>query len=188
MILPTPYEVEHTDFPSVLAFDPGGITGWCVMSVHVDALLSDEYAILDNITHWEQGQLDVDEHQQEMEIAQLMEAWDSAALLFEGFELRTVAAELSPVRLTAVAAHIARHYFMPPRPIFKQMPSHAMTTITDRRLKDWGLYKPGQEHARDAERHAILFLRRAKANPKLRKLAWPKIYGDLSVSEADARW
>ena len=169
-------EAEQTDFPTVIAFDPGGTTGWCVMTVHYEALLSDDYPILDNIIHHSQGELLGDEIGQLDEIASLFDVWDSAAIVFEDFQLRTLAAELSPVRIKAVAEYIAATMFLPARTVFDQMPSLAMTTATDERLKSWGLYHKGEEHARDAERHAITFLRRAKTNRKLRTAAWPKLY------------
>lgn len=39
-----------------------------------------------------------------------------------------------------------------------QMPSSAKTFATDERLKDAGLYIVGQDHARDAARHLLLYL------------------------------
>jgi hypothetical protein len=49
-----------------------------------------------------------------------------------------------------------------------QMPSLAMSTATDDRLKKWGLYPPGRDHPKDATRHAITLIRRAKSNERLR--------------------
>jgi hypothetical protein len=147
------------------------------MTVHEAALRSDGYSILENILYWEQGQIEGEEVEQEEAIREMMDSWDGAALLFEDFQLRTLAAELSPVRITAVAVYMAQKMFLPPRPIFKQMPSLAMSTVSDDRLKSWGLYKRGQEHARDAERHAITFMRRAKSDERLRAMAWPSLYG-----------
>ena len=50
------------------------------------------------------------------------------------------------------------------RAIIKQQGSLAMTAITDERLKRMGLYTPlsGKEHARDAVRHNLTWLKRAK--------------------------
>lgn len=41
-----------------------------------------------------------------------------------------------------------------------QSPSDAKGTITDKRLKRWGLWYPGQPHRNDAMRHLLLWLRK----------------------------
>jgi hypothetical protein len=56
---------------------------------------------------------------------------------------------------------------------FVQNASMAKSTATDERLKDAGLYRPGMLHAVDAMRHATTFLRRARADSKLREKAFP---------------
>lgn len=40
-----------------------------------------------------------------------------------------------------------------------QSSSDAKSTVTDDRLKRWGLYEPGRPHRNDAMRHLILWLR-----------------------------
>jgi hypothetical protein len=42
------------------------------------------------------------------------------------------------------------------------MPSLAMSTVPDDRQKRWGFWVPGKEHARDAVKHNITFLKRRK--------------------------
>lgn len=59
--------------------------------------------------------------------------------------------------------------------IKKQQPSLAKSTATDDRMKEWGLWIPGQPHARDALRHGITFLRRAKTDRKILEWAWPQL-------------
>lgn len=61
---------------------------------------------------------------------------------------------------------IDTHYII--RPFFRQSWSLAMKTAPDEKLKLWNLYVPEPE----ATRHAITFIRRAKADPKLRNSAW----------------
>ena len=43
-------------------------------------------------------------------------------------------------------------------PYYKQMASVAKGFCTDDKLRDWGLYKRGERHARDAVRHGLYFL------------------------------
>lgn len=57
----------------------------------------------------------------------------------------------------------------------KQPVEIAMSTATDDRLKDWGLWATGAPHARDAMRHGITFLRRAKTDERLRRWGWPEL-------------
>lgn len=45
-----------------------------------------------------------------------------------------------------------------PVPIFYQMAVQAKGFATDDRLKDWGFWKEGMKHSRDAIRHGIYFL------------------------------
>lgn len=178
--IPVVDEDDGHDYPTVITLDPGGTTGWTVMMVHPDCLTDPDVSILANIMHHEQGQFDGPEVEQAIQIIDLFDAWDTAAIVCEDFQLRTIAAELSPVRIRAM---LELHLFREPdegRSIFLQMPSMATGTMTDARLKDWKLYRPGQEHARDSLRHALMFLRRCtdpNQGARLRKLAWPHIYG-----------
>lgn len=174
------YVEEYTDDPALIAIDPGGTTGWCVMQICAEAVVDDDINILDNIIHWEQGQFAGSEREQYVALADLVNAWEDAAVVVEDFTLRMFNMNkelLSPVRITAALDyHLAMDYD-PVRSMFLQTPEMAMTDCTDTRLRSWGMYIPGEEHARDAERHALTFLRRAKAKAKLRVSAWPQIYG-----------
>jgi hypothetical protein len=51
--------------------------------------------------------------------------------------------------------------------------------MTDERLKRRGFWMRGEEHARDAARHAITALRRAKQSPAFRDQLWNKALPDL---------
>lgn len=152
--------------------------------VHPDALEDDDVSILANILHYEQGQFDGAEIDQAFQVISLWEVWEDAALLTEDFKLRTADAELQPVIINAMLEmYLAALPEDDRRPLFKQMPSLVMDSITDQRLKSWGqtasvpLYRPGQQHARDSLRHSIMFLRRAKEDERIRKLAWPQLFG-----------
>lgn len=76
-------------------------------------------------------------------------------ILRQGTQSRSL---LSPVRLTAALVQLmhedkrAYRYEL-------QSPSDAKSTVTDQRLKSWGLWIAGQDHARDANRHMVLWLR-----------------------------
>lgn len=191
-----------SDWVSVFALDPGGTTGWSILSVYADCLVDSDVSILASINFKQQGEVSGAEDNQTDEIMNILVAWPEAAIVVERFQLRQMAVELSPVRITAkleYALHtaIAGQEWggddgvddlveagwvvddagqLLPRRIWLQDPGMAKQAATNERLKDWGLYVPGSEHARDATRHAITFLRRCKDVPKLRQNAWPWVY------------
>lgn len=179
---------------STLWFDPGGTTGWCVISIEAAALLGGG-KVLDNIYHWSQGQMPGDEMVQADALSELVSVWPGAAVGIESFELRKFTKDkalLAPVRLGAMIEWAVtrgggagvesegRLWSM-----HWQTPSAAMSTCSDSALRSWGMYRAdGEEHARDATRHALLFLRRVTAGvsgslagekraAQLRHTAWP---------------
>lgn len=176
------------DAPVVVAFDPGGITGWSVIKVHPEALCT-AAPILGNIEHWAHGQIispanDTAEQACVDDMVALVAQWPGCAVLIEDFILRMLTTGrdlLSPVRLTAMLCY-ALNKELGIEVTHRQQPSEAKTVATDERLKNWGLYERdgGLEHARDADRHAILWLRKAKdpvRGAARRALWWPKLYG-----------
>lgn len=164
-----------SDSVAVLALDPGGTTGVSFILVSAAALSDPRTKVLRSIQLWDQWELNSHENQQITDITTIMRQRPEAAIVTEDFQLRTMAAELSPVRITAAVDWWLSHE-MPHRPLFRQMPSLGKR-ITDDRLQRWGYYKNDKRvHARDATRHALMFLRRAKKNDKLRQEAWPGIF------------
>lgn len=190
------------DTATVIALDPGGTTGWSMMRVHPDALDpgAPDVKILANIQNWSHGQIDCGSTRgnlgrSEIEgvstsgeaagirrITDLIAAWPDAAIVIEDFVLRQFDQKrdlLSPVRITA---GVNQYLWWRSRTYHIQSPGDAKTTATDARLKSWGLYDShgGMQHARDADRHAITFLRKASMNnPKgkeLRLTHWGHLY------------
>lgn len=164
----------------MIAFDPGGTTGWALLQVHRAALESSDFSVLDNILFRAQGQFTGGENSQAREMYALIEAWDGpeTVVVIEDFILRTALKNrdvLSPVRITAKIDLLLEPSG---RRMYFQQPAMAKKTATDERLKDWGLYvaEGGLEHARDAMRHAITFIRRTKEQPRLRSIAWPSVW------------
>ncbi|ACD49653.1 RuvC-like resolvase [Mycobacterium phage Thoth] len=175
----------------VIAVDPGGTTGWSFMCVEPLALHDPQEMVLENIITHQHGELsstvgcNVAEGE-DLCVADLYEfisAWPQAAVVVEDFVIRSNNRSrefLSPVRITAALKHLL---WADNRYIIRQTPADAKITASDDRLKSWGLYdKHGSlGHARDADRHAITFLRKAKSNPKLRAMAWPHLFGEEGI-------
>jgi len=170
--------VDAVESLVLLGLDPGGTTGWCLMVFNREAFLDPTVKILDNITMFTLGQITGDEHAQVDEIEAMLDVWPGAAVVCEDFILRTLNKNrdvLSPVRLTFGIQHLLHARG---RVAFLQQPAMAKTTATDERLKAWGLYRPGEEHARDATRHCITFARRVKDQRGLLLKAWPNLKDD----------
>lgn len=143
---------------NVVSLDPGGTTGWAVFSVHPEAMSGDpDIKILPNILFWAAGQFSGLRNSQVDEIRDLIAEWHDARLVSESFRVRQLNAVLEPDRINAILEYVLR-----PRYLVYQEPGLAMSTVTDDRQKDWGFWVPGQEHARDAIKHNITFLRRMK--------------------------
>jgi hypothetical protein len=173
-----------TGDPTVIAYDPGAVTGWALMSVHPDALLYPDFKILANVTAFAFGQFVGNEFVQVDEMVRLAALYPGAALVVEDFVLRqfNMGREvLSPVRLTAgfryaisrgISAEKSeedgpfkyeQEQWRIGRIVRVQQPALAMTTMTDDRLRRLGYYErtAGQAH------------KRLKENDKLRKEVFP---------------
>jgi hypothetical protein len=192
---PDPDQFGFTPYANVIWYDPGSTTGWALFSIHPDALEDPEAKILDNIHHWSCGEWIGAENEQAMTALALAEAWEDAAVGSEDFVLRTANAArevLSPVRIVEKIDYGLWAGFAGNTPdqfgddgevsrlkmgrrLYKQMASYAKGAVTDDRLRSWGLYRHtvGLEHGRDAVRHGLTFLRRAKKDATLRREAWP---------------
>lgn len=166
-----------TEYESLrlLAIDPGGTTGWAHFWIPPGNLSVRSRDVLEDV-EYDCGQLTGPEPGQARQIGAIITLMgDCGPVICEDFTLRQFrqdAALLAPVRLTAMIEYIISGIIDEP-PFRKQQPSMAKSTATDERLKEWGLWEKGQPHARDAIRHGVTFLRRAKTDKSLRDWAWP---------------
>lgn len=197
---------KYPEMATVIAIDPGETTGWAMWNVYPEALCDPNEKILSNIHLWTHGQVecverfDNDEFEDKgvafvneseaigvAELVSLLRNWDSATVVIESFILRQQRKDsslLSPVRISAA---LSQWLWQQRRSYFIQQPSLAKTTATDDRLKKWGLYhrSGGMIHARDADRHAITFLRRCSVDPNLRHMAFPHLYDKEGKAKFD---
>lgn len=181
---------------TVIAIDPGGTSGWSLISVHPQVLIESNADIFDNIFSHQHGQVDCGSRRGNLgsslhtgistdgefsgtyDLAKFIDAWPMAAVVIEDFSLRQLRMDrelLSPVRVTSALGY---SLWLKGRDYHVQTASDAKRVCSDERLKEWQMYDSygGLKHARDADRHAILFLRRAKQRKVLRELAWPHLY------------
>lgn len=192
---------------AVIALDPGGTTGWSLFVVDPEGMSTlpahRGERVLDNVRTWNHGQVDCGSTKGNLgtsdhegistdgenagvnELIGLVRAWPAAAVIIEDFiidpeRMNTDRDFLAPVRLTAPLSYML---WLQKRTYFVQSASLAKATATDERLRGWGYYSStgGMQHARDADRHALTFLKRcANPNPKgaeMRMAAWPHLFG-----------
>lgn len=169
----------------VVAFDPGGRTGWCVMRINFLALMNSGLAGValahpdPEVFAWSAGYFEGPEpYQAELMLALLRGTWMHGEGVFdcgqdgdlflcavEDFQLRQMGGEslLSPVRVTAMFRALSWRGLTVP--VVMQSPVDAMRTFTDHQLRRLNLWSGPDgklgEHQRDATRHAGLAARRA---------------------------
>lgn len=181
-------EKHSTEAVSVIAIDPGGTTGWSLIVLPPDALSDPDEKILTSIAIHQHGEVSTYMGRNGVDgeaicvddLWSLIKCWPDAALVIEDFVIRQYNRSrdfLSPVRVTSALSYLI---WKDNRVWHKQSPADAKNVATDDRLRRWGLYSSegGLGHARDADRHAILFLRKAKENPRIRAEVWPWLYGE----------
>lgn len=173
----------------VIGIDPGGTTGWCRLTIPRLSIFGRDNG---EIIEWEYGEFSGDEYKQAYEIAGLTRATQSLAykigpaLVVEDWTIEPVnrttdRASLSPIRIGAMLVYAQRRGDLADGTVTFQDRSLAKGHMTDERLEAVGLYTKGSDHVRDATRHALTALRRAKQKPELAKLMWPNGSGLYSV-------
>lgn len=176
---------DSTGWVEVLAYDPGGTTGWCVACIRPRDLLNQEKPLNKKLMrHFATGQIVGSEHEQVDQLVELVDIWPKAAVVGESFiqRIRNTALETdeaySPVRINAI---MKWWLATEDRYLFKQTPAMAKEKWTDERLEARKLSPDGghaMRHARDGVRHAMLFLARARDTKSLRHYAWPHFFGE----------
>lgn len=200
-------DLPNTIIP-ILSFDPGGTTGWsllvllkeyrkdvCVFDIERKHVLPKDiedahlqpYNSLARMD-WFHGQIDCkDENAGIYAMLKIVDAWPSAAVVIESFQMAKPKSGvpkdlLSPERLGAVMKY---ELALRGRKAFMQTPAFAKSTAPDHRLIDQQIYtsKGNLVHARDADRHTILFFRRCMGpdpkNMAFRAQAFPHLFNDL---------
>jgi len=180
----------------IIAFDPGGTTGWSLLVLPrtidgVDVFSHNPNKVLAHRILWEHGEVGTFgcEDEAVYQLSKMISAYPSAAIVVEDFILRAERREksrelLSPVRLTA---KLETYLWRMQRHMFLQSANQAIGNVTDDRLAlfhclaDDGL----PDHARDADRHAVLFMKRCLGpqGVSVKRAAWPHIYAAESLED-----
>lgn len=169
----------------ILAVDPGGVSGWSLLQIprtlNGRNIFDYPYETILSVASktWVHGQVDCNNIDQgALILRNLCDEYPHAAVVFESFFIRQMAVDLSPNELIAVVRH---HLWMKGRIMHMQQPALAKS-LNDERLKYSKVYtsQGGLQHARDADRHALMMLRRCidKNGAEMQKKLWPHVFKD----------
>lgn len=128
---------------TVVAVDPGGTTGFALWSPPI-GLSMRELSPADKAVDW---------------LADVASQLQGAHFVVERYIITPATAKMSQqhdaLEIIGAIKFLCRKYG---HTLTMQTPAEAKAFSTDAKLKNVGWYQPGLPHARDASRHALLFL------------------------------
>lgn len=161
-------EDEHLWWPRVLWIDPGTVSGvgmvWFDPQSLVDgkplrrSLLAWHGTYLYGAEDGVNGQIN-----RFLRIRHMLSGEPGLATGVERFTLMRLDRSedfLSPVRIRAGISFAMSVSKRSPGQLLHQSPGDAMTTFTDARLRELGMYTEGPDHIRDGIRHCLLHIRK----------------------------
>lgn len=164
-----------TSFASINAIDPGGTTGISTIWYWPAALINPKVPIQRCMMAWEAACLFGNENEQALESLKWIANRtndDDLNVVIEDFILQSAIKGrelLSPVRIGHKIDYqlwrgikVATGKKLQAKPYW-QSANDAKSVVTDVRLQEAAMYTPGPDHARDATRHGVLWLRRMRA-------------------------
>jgi hypothetical protein len=165
---------------SVIGIDPGGTTGWAHFTIPRKCMYGDEPT---RILDWDTGEFRGPEVEHVKAIGSLCRTAQGfsylvgPALVVEDWDVdphfkSTDPEAMSPVRIAAMLRYARYRGELGDAMILMQGRTLAKQTMTDERLRRAGLWVEGSPHERDAVRHAITALRRARAKASVRCRMW----------------
>lgn len=137
----------HTN-DMTLCFDPGHTTGW---------------ALFEGFRLHDSGELVTEPI--EIAVESIRDLFNNCApdiVVIEDYRVyrwrqkHHVGSEMLTTRVIGVIETFCVTEYIPD--VYKQPASVAKKFCTDKKLREWGFYKPGQKHTRDAIRHGCYFL------------------------------
>lgn len=174
--------MEHQEYPNVtvIAYDPGGTTGYAILIWNLAAILDRNLKLEEAIHRKKFGEITGSLYEQGHQLNELFFQYPAAAVVGEGFIVRQFNQSddfLKPVEINAIAEYCLGAQS---RRLIKQQPALAKSTISDDILRNYDMRHHNSPHARDASRHALTFARRASAvtkdGRKLRQQSWPHLF------------
>lgn len=168
---------------NIIGVDPGKTTGWALWKIPRDSMFAGgDPEIVERYS----GEIRGGESDQVFKLCRFFRTVQGLdykigpAVVCESFDFGSPLSDpevYSPVRIAAMLK------FCFEQPTLKQvgdarlvMQSRtiAKRVANDQRLKAAGLWKPGSDHERDAERHIVTALKRARAKREFRDRLWDR--------------
>ena len=166
----------------VLGIDPGGTTGWVLLTVSRLAIFAGETP---EILEWDYGELTGPEPRQSTEIAQMcreiqgLDYKTGPAVMSEAWTAdptfhSTDQEQYSPIRINAQLELLHFQGKMGDSTLhFQPRTIKAGKGVRDDKLKRLGIYVPGSQHIQDGAKHALNTLRRARESFDFALELWP---------------
>ena len=140
--------VALEDALRVVAIDPGKTTGFCFATLQSGVLTMDVSQEEISLT----GLFD--------RLGSVIKTFNNVHIIYEDFHYRNYARtglDLTPVKLIGVI-ECFREWHEPFVGFHKQSAATGKAFYSDDKLKALGIYKPGTQHGRDAQRHLMQWL------------------------------
>jgi hypothetical protein len=164
----------------VIGVDPGQTTGWCLLTVPRACIYGTDPS---EILAWDYGELTGPEPAQVTTLTRMVREIQSLsyrvgpAVVVEDFDVGALvttdtAVLYSPVRIAAMIRYAEHRHELNDGKVVLQSRALAKQTMTDDRLRLYDMWVEGSDHIRDATRHAITALRRARDKPAFRDELW----------------
>lgn len=167
----------------VAGFDPGGTSGYVLLTVSRYCIFGDEEPA---ILEWDYGELNGPEPKQALEFARLCRQWQGLAhkcgpaVVSERWDAdptfkNSDPEQYSPIRINAMLSFIWSEFphLAGDATLHFQSRVQAFQAYTDERLRRRGLWVEGSKHIRSATKHALTLLRRAREKPAFAHELWP---------------
>jgi hypothetical protein len=178
-----------SQYLNLLTIDPGATSGWCHVIIPRISMFGDAES---EITSWSTGEIRGDEDRQALEFASLarriqgLDYKNGTAVVCEDFDFGSPLKDssvYSPVRIAAKLKLLHYMHMMDDSSFLLQSRTMAKSYATDERLRLWGFWVPNSEdHERDAVRHALTILKRAKQKRVVRNRLWSPINSATGLS------
>lgn len=149
----------------VIAFDPGGTTGWATYTAERVRTPEGKFEYYDE--KWACGQLGPGDHHAELELLLQMQHTEDYRVVYETFEFRNAARPGLELVSREYIGVIKLWWQKVQRgldgwiELTAQQPAQAVGKLSftqDRHLKNMGLWRPGYRHANDAQLHLLYYL------------------------------
>lgn len=168
---------------NIIGIDPGKTTGWALWKIPRDSMYGNGQS---EIVERYSGEIRGSESDQVFKLCRFFRTVQGLdyklgpAVVCESFDFGSPLSDpevYSPVRIAAMLQFCFEQTSLKQvgdARLVMQSRTIAKRVASDQRLKAAGLWKPGSDHERDAERHILTALKRARAKREFRDKLWDR--------------